>query len=35
MAKKQKLTPAPADSLLKNVSDYRFTEARRKNKLRG
>ena len=31
MAKKQKPTPAPADSTLKNVSDYRFPEATRKN----
>src|ERR1035441_2064339 len=31
MAKKQKSTPAPADTVLKNVSDYRFPEATRKN----
>src|ERR1022692_4539600 len=31
MAKKQKPTPAPADDGLKNVSDYRFPEATRKN----
>ena len=31
MAKKQKSTPAPADGTLKNVSDYRFPEATRKN----
>src|ERR1035437_6901534 len=31
MAKKQKSTPAPADDGLKNVSDYRFPEATRKN----
>jgi adenine-specific DNA-methyltransferase len=31
MAKKQKSTPAPADDALKNVSDYRFPEATRKN----
>jgi adenine-specific DNA-methyltransferase len=31
MAKKQKSTTAPADDVLKNVSDYRFPEATRKN----
>jgi hypothetical protein len=31
MAKKQKSTTAPADNGLKNVSDYRFPEATRKN----
>src|ERR1035437_6339531 len=31
MAKKQKPTTAPADNALKNVSDYRFPEATRKN----
>ena len=31
MAKKQKSTAAPADNALKNVSDYRFPEATRKN----
>src|ERR1039457_6496969 len=31
MAKKQKPTPAPADDGLKNVTDYRFPEATRKN----
>ncbi|MGP8247683.1 MAG: site-specific DNA-methyltransferase, partial [Bryobacteraceae bacterium] len=31
MAKKQKSTTAPADDALKNVSDYRFPEATRKN----
>src|SRR5271165_2051301 len=31
MAKKQKSTTAPADNALKNVSDYRFPEATRKN----
>ena len=31
MAKKQKSTPAPADTVLKNVSDDRFPEATRKN----
>jgi hypothetical protein len=31
MAKKQKPTSAPADDALKNVSDYRFPEATRKN----
>src|ERR1035441_9672794 len=31
MAKKQKSTTAPADDGLKNVSDYRFPEATRKN----
>lgn len=31
MAKKQKSTTAPADHALKNVSDYRFPEATRKN----
>jgi hypothetical protein len=31
MAKKQKSTPAPADTVLKNVSDYRFPGATRKN----
>jgi hypothetical protein len=31
MAKKQKPTTAPADGELKNVSDYRFPEATRKN----
>ena len=31
MAKKQKPTPAPADHALKNVTDYRFPEATRKN----
>ena len=31
MAKKQKPTTAPADNGLKNVSDYRFPEATRKN----
>jgi adenine-specific DNA-methyltransferase len=31
MAKKLKSTTAPADNLLKNVSDYRFPEATRKN----
>jgi hypothetical protein len=31
MAKKQKPTTAPADDGLKNVSDYRFPEATRKN----
>jgi hypothetical protein len=31
MAKKQKPNPAPADNPLKNVSDYRFPEATRKN----
>jgi adenine-specific DNA-methyltransferase len=31
MAKKQKPTTAPADNGMKNVSDYRFPEATRKN----
>src|SRR2546426_10444219 len=31
MAKKQKSTTVPADSGLKNVADYRFPEATRKN----
>jgi adenine-specific DNA-methyltransferase len=31
MAKKQKPTSAPTDGTLKNVSDYRFPEATRKN----
>ena len=31
MAKKQKLTTVPADTGLKNVSDYRFPDATRKN----
>jgi adenine-specific DNA-methyltransferase len=31
MTKKQKPTTAPADNALKNVSDYRFPEATRKN----
>ena len=31
MAKKQKPTTAPADTGLKNVSDYRFPDATRKN----
>jgi adenine-specific DNA-methyltransferase len=31
MAKKQKPTTAPADDALKNVGDYRFPEATRKN----
>ena len=31
MAKKQKPTTAPADDALKNVSDYSFPEATRKN----
>src|SRR5438876_6843283 len=31
MAKKQKSTAALADSALKNVTDYRFPEATRKN----
>ena len=31
MAKKQKPAAAPADDGLKNVSDYRFPEATRKN----
>ena len=31
MAKKQKSTTAPADNGPKNVSDYRFPEATRKN----
>jgi len=32
MAKKQKPASAPADDALKNVSDYRFPEATRKNR---